>query len=251
MTARRWAALLCAAAITFVLAGCSADGQTASDAAGPQAGGPAFANVEPDEIIIGFAAGAEALPFVVAEREGLFSDAGVGATIVRFDTAVERDAALVAGDIDAMVAELGVAAGLEAAGTPVAVVSLVADPMGANGPASTPEAGQAPAESGLGVERAYLVVSDYYIAIPSGLLATRAALEASDAAVVRIQAGPATYQEALGGMTPGGSTVAGGAYRPSSAPGVTVVQQFLDALVGARPEIAGVSADDLVLDIGR
>lgn len=251
MTTSRWAVLLCAVTTVLTLVGCSAADETVTGDAGAAAGRPAFANVEPDEIAIGVVAGGEALPVEVAARGGLFGEAGVVATITRFDTIAERDAALAAGEIDAMVAELDAAVALEAAGTPVAVVSLVADTAGAAGSMSTPGAAENPAAFGLTGSRAYFVVSDYYIALPSGLLATRAALEASDVAVVSIQADPTAHQGVLGAIAPGAVTVAGGAYWPSAAPGASAVEEALATLAAARPELAGVSAGDLILDIGR
>ncbi|MHB1451396.1 MAG: ABC transporter substrate-binding protein [Coriobacteriia bacterium] len=251
MTASRWAVLLCAVTAVLALVGCSATDETVTGGVGAAAGGPAFANVEPDEITIGIAAGGEALPLVVADRGGLFDEAGVTATITRFETAAERDAALAAGEIDAMVAELDSAVALEAAGTQVAVVSLMADPAGALESTSTPAVAQSPALFGLTGSRAYFVVSDFYLALPSGLLATRAALEASDIAVVSIQADPGAHLGVLGDIAPGDVTVAVGAYGPSAAPGEGAVGTELASLVAARPELSGVSTGDLILDIGR
>lgn len=251
MTASRRFVLLCALATVLTLTGCSVVDETATGGGGAAPGGPAFANVEPDEIAIGIVSGGEALPLVVADRGGLFREAAVTVKITRFGTAAERDAALAAGEIDAMVAELDAAVVLEAAGTPVAVVSLMADPERAINSTSTPGVAENPAAFGLTGSRAYFVVSDYYLALPSGLLATRAALEASDVAVVSIQADPDVHQGVLGDIAPGDFTVASGAYGPSSAPGASAVGDELAALVTARPELTGVSAEDLILDIGR
>ncbi|MHB8051364.1 MAG: hypothetical protein ACYDHQ_09140, partial [Coriobacteriia bacterium] len=104
---------------------------------------------------------------------------------------------------------------------------------------------------GLTGSRAYFVVSDFYLALPSGLLATRAALEASDIAVVSIQADPGVHLGVLGDIAPGDVTVAVGAYGPSAAPGEGAVGTELASLVAARPELSGVSTGDLILDIGR
>lgn len=242
MTARPWAVLVCAVTAMFVIAGCSASGGAALGDTPSAASGPAFADVEPDEIAIGVVTDGDALPLVVADRGGLFADAGVTVAITRFESAEARDSALAAGEIDALVGDLGAAAGLEAAGVPVAIVSLLADPAGAQETTSTP---------GLSGERAYLVVSDHYIALPAGLLAARAVLTASDAAVVRIQADPVAHQATLVEIVGAEASIAGGAYRPSVAPGVSEVQEMLTALSSARPDIAQVSAEDLVLAIGR
>ncbi|MDY0340339.1 MAG: ABC transporter substrate-binding protein [Coriobacteriia bacterium] len=251
MTSRRWAVLLCAVAVALMFAGCSAGDDTVADDIVPATGGPAFANVEVDEIVIGVVNGGEALSLAVADKSGLFSQAGVAATIIHFESAAERDAALAAGEVDAIVCALDDAAALEAAGTPVAVVSLLVDPADAGESTQTP--GTADSVVGFGLTGAcgYLVVSDYYIALPSGLLATRAVLDAADAAVVRIQDDPGAQQAILAEMVPGEVAVAGGAYPPSTVPGVTEIQDMLATLAAARPELAQVTADDLVLDIGR
>lgn len=200
---------------------------------------------------IGIVGGGEALPLAVADQGGLFSQAGVTVTIARFESAAERDAALAAGEVDAIVGALDAAVALEAAGTPVSVVSLVADPARAHESTQAPAANGDVAGSGLAGERAYLVVSDYYIALPSGLLAARAVLDAADAAVVRIQADPGAQHAVLAELTSVEATIAGGAYPSSSAPAMAEVQEALAALATARPELAEVTADDLVLDIRR
>ncbi len=238
--------LLCALVAAVAFTGCSgADGVAVSEGAAG-AGGPAFQNVEPDAITIGVVTGGEALPLLVAEQSDLFEAAGVDARIVRFDTAGERDAALAAGEIDAFVGDLDSAATLEVAGTPVAVVALMADAALIRESTATPEPGFDPAAFGLGNASAYLVVSDHYLALPSGLLATRAVLKAADAAVVRIQGDPAAYQGVLADAA--GSedvVVAGGAYRAAANPGTAEVERQLMELSAA------VTAGDLVLDIGR
>lgn len=64
----------------------------------------------------------DALPLWVAERDGVFEKVGLtDVSIVVFESARERDAALVAGEIDALVGDLIAAAELEAGGTAVAV----------------------------------------------------------------------------------------------------------------------------------
>lgn len=238
--------LLCALVAALAFTGCSGTDGAAVPEGAAGVGGPAFENVEPDAVTIGVVAGGEALPLLVAEQSDLFAGAGVEARIVRFDTAEERDAALTAGEIDAFVGGLDSAATLEVAGTPVAVVALMADAALIRESTATPEPGFDPAAFGLGNASAYLVVSDHYLALPSGLLATRAVLKAADAAVVRIQGDPAAYQGVLADAA--GSedvVVAGGAYRAAANPGTAEVERQLMELSAA------LTADDLVLDIGR
>lgn len=246
MTVCRPVALLCAATMVLALAGCSASGDTATPGADPASDAPAFADVEPDELVIGIAPGGDALPLVVADRQGSFDEAGVTVTIKPFATAKERDAALAAGEIDAMVADLVSAATLEVADTPVAIVSVLADLAVPAGEASTSDGQDAGQGQGAATGRSYLMISDYYIALPSGLLAARAALEAVDAAVVRIQADPAAHQPVLTEIAGTGVTVDGGAYPASVAPGIAEIESALESL-----DLSGVAAGDLVLDIGR
>ena len=250
MTALRRVVLLCAVVALWAMVGCSS-AQESSSTTTPDAGGPAFADVEPDDMSIGIVAGGEALPLVVADRSGLFREAGVIVTITRFATPAERDAALAAGTIDAIVGTLQDAAALEAAGTPVAMISVLADPARGLESTAAPAAGADTASFGLSGERAYLIVSDYYVALPAGLLGARAVLEASDGAVVRIQADPAAHQTVLAEIVGADVAVAGGAYPPSLAPGPTEVEQQLASLVAAGQGLGDITAADLVLDIGR
>jgi NitT/TauT family transport system substrate-binding protein len=55
---------------------------------------------------VGVLPDADSLPLLVADAEGLFAAAGAAVSLVPFNTAVERDAALQAGAIDAAVSDL-------------------------------------------------------------------------------------------------------------------------------------------------
>jgi NitT/TauT family transport system substrate-binding protein len=59
-----------------------------------------------EPISIGVLPDADSLPLLVAEAEGLFADEGVEVKLIRFKTAVERDAALQAEAIDGAVSDL-------------------------------------------------------------------------------------------------------------------------------------------------
>jgi NitT/TauT family transport system substrate-binding protein len=63
---------------------------------------PAFAA----PLRVGILPDADSLPLLVADAEGLFAGAGVTVSLVRFNTALERDAALQAGAIDGAVSDL-------------------------------------------------------------------------------------------------------------------------------------------------
>lgn len=64
------------------------------------------------------------LPFYVAEKDGLFAKEGVQVQLVSFASALERDAALQAGQIDGEVADMVAVALLEKIGSDVKIASL-------------------------------------------------------------------------------------------------------------------------------
>ena len=78
------------------------------------AAAPAFAAPAPAPAVppvskplrVGILPDADSLPLLVADAEGLFAAAGVTVSLLRFNTAVERDAALQADAIDGAVADL-------------------------------------------------------------------------------------------------------------------------------------------------
>jgi NitT/TauT family transport system substrate-binding protein len=74
------------------------------------------------------------LPFYVAEKDGLYAKEGVQVELVSFASAIERDAALQAGQIDGEVADLVAVALLKKIGTDVKIVSI--------GLGATPEEGR-------------------------------------------------------------------------------------------------------------
>jgi NitT/TauT family transport system substrate-binding protein len=64
------------------------------------------------------------LPFYVAEKDGLFAKEGVQVELVSFASAIERDAAMQAGQIDGEVADLVAVALLKKIGTDVKIASI-------------------------------------------------------------------------------------------------------------------------------
>lgn len=64
------------------------------------------------------------LPFYVAEKDGLYTQAGVQVELVSFASALERDTALQAGQIDGEVADLVAVALLKKIGTEVKIASI-------------------------------------------------------------------------------------------------------------------------------
>jgi len=74
------------------------------------------------------------LPFYVAEKDGLYAKEGVQVELISFASALERDAAMQAGQIDGEVADLVAVALLKKIGTDVKIVSI--------GLGATPEEGR-------------------------------------------------------------------------------------------------------------
>ncbi len=67
----------------------------------------------------------DSLPLWVAERDGLFTKAGLNVTITVFQSAQERDAALTAGAVDGFMGDLIAVSSLRAGGVPVKAVSIM------------------------------------------------------------------------------------------------------------------------------
>ncbi len=118
MTAiRRIVALLTALAISVaLLAGCSAKPAEEPVAEEPVKLAPVRIGVLPTE---------DSLPLWVAEKEGLFTKAGLDVTFVDFQAAAERDAAFTAGEIDAFMGDIIAAALLEQGGSGVTIGTVM------------------------------------------------------------------------------------------------------------------------------
>lgn len=80
---------------------------------------------EPLPLVVGTLPTEDSLPLWAAEANGWFAPAGLRVEIVTFQSAQERDAALVAGSIQAFMGDLIATASLEAAGTPVSVATVM------------------------------------------------------------------------------------------------------------------------------
>lgn len=79
----------------------------------------------PTAIRIGTLPTEDSLPLWVAERDGLFTKAGLSVTITSFQSAQERDAALAAGAIDGFMGDMIAASLLRAGGVPVKVTTVM------------------------------------------------------------------------------------------------------------------------------
>lgn len=77
-----------------------------------------------EKIRIGLLPIVDSLPFYVALDKGYFQGEGVNVQLVNFDSAVERDSAIQAGEIDGTLGDVLAVAALNNSGTPVKMVSL-------------------------------------------------------------------------------------------------------------------------------
>lgn len=83
---------------------------------------PSFSEDRPQALRIGILQDVDSIPLVIAEMRGYFRDAGVEAELLRFTSAVNRDAALQAGAVDVAVSDLLAATFALEGGFPAAVI---------------------------------------------------------------------------------------------------------------------------------
>lgn len=114
----RFVALALAALLVLpVLGGCAQE-----DTDSPLVGGESDA---PAPITIGTLPTEDMLPLWVAQEEGLFEEAGLEVEIINFQAAQERDAAFVAGEIDAFMGDIIASAALEAGESGVTLATVM------------------------------------------------------------------------------------------------------------------------------
>ncbi|AFM41347.1 ABC-type nitrate/sulfonate/bicarbonate transport system, periplasmic component [Desulfosporosinus acidiphilus SJ4] len=101
--------------LALVLSGCGTSTSTTAKQTSAQTSAPVKIGVLPIE---------DNLPFYVAEKDGLFAKEGVQVQLVSFSSAVERDTALQAGQIDGEVADLVAVALLKKIGTDVKIATI-------------------------------------------------------------------------------------------------------------------------------
>ncbi|WP_366557029.1 MetQ/NlpA family ABC transporter substrate-binding protein [Desulfosporosinus sp. BICA1-9] len=100
--------------LAILVTGCSAP--TASDSPAPKS--------EAKPVKIGLLPIEDNLPFYVAEKDGLYTKEGVQVELISFASALERDAALQAGQIDGEVADILAVALMKKIGTDVKIASI-------------------------------------------------------------------------------------------------------------------------------
>jgi NitT/TauT family transport system substrate-binding protein len=115
-------ALVALALVLAAITGCASSqtgtasgSQAASGTAGAEKAAPIRIGVLPNE---------DSLPLFVAEKDGLFTKAGLDVKLVMFPSAAERDAAMTAGSIDAASGDIIAAALLTSHGFPVTITTL-------------------------------------------------------------------------------------------------------------------------------
>lgn len=75
----------------------------------------------------------ESLPFYVALDKGYFNEEGINVELVVFESAVERDSAVQAGEVDGALGDILAVAALNNGGSPVKIVSLALGETGREG----------------------------------------------------------------------------------------------------------------------
>jgi NitT/TauT family transport system substrate-binding protein len=124
-SARTLLVIALCAMLAGALVACS-PATTPGTTTGNTTGTPAPAPVPvPNQIRIGTLPTEDSLPLWVAERDGLFTKAGIDVTTTVFASAVERDAALTAGAIDGEMGDLIAASLLREGGVPVKVATVM------------------------------------------------------------------------------------------------------------------------------
>ncbi|MBE0418080.1 MAG: ABC transporter substrate-binding protein, partial [Coriobacteriia bacterium] len=157
---------------------------------------------EPVPVVIGTLPTEDMLPLWVAEERGLFAEYGLDSVeIVTFQAAQERDAAFVAGEIDAFMGDIIAAAQLEAAGTPVtiATVMLGATPEeGRFGIVAAPDAGYTDiiALAGVPVGTSSNTIQEYVL---DGLM-RQAGVPAADVVIEAVPKVPVRYDLLMQGQ---------------------------------------------------
>jgi NitT/TauT family transport system substrate-binding protein len=188
-------AAACALALgVTTLAGCAPQAET-EPATTPR-------TPEPVPVVIGTLPTEDMLPLWVAEEEGLFAEYGLDSVeIVTFQAAQERDAAFVAGEIDAFMGDIIAAAQLEAAGAPVtiATVMLGATPAeGRFGIVAAPDSGYTDiaALAGVPVGTSQNTIQEYVL---DGLM-RQAGVSADDVVVEAVPKVPVRYDLLMQGQ---------------------------------------------------
>ena len=88
------------------------------------------ASKKEDKMKIGLLPNVESLPFYVASDKGYYQEEGINVELILFESAMERDSAVQAGEVDGVLGDILAVASLNNSGTPVKIASLA---LGASG----------------------------------------------------------------------------------------------------------------------
>ncbi len=185
---------LAAAALVLLLAGCGR-------APAPAAGGASEPAGPPPKVRFGLLTIVDSLPFFVAEARGYFAEAGVQVELVVFRSAVERDAALTAGQIDGHLGDVVSSVSLRNAGHPVKIASISLGMTPEEGPIAVlaaPNSGITSVEQLKGVEVAISTNSMIEYVVENLLLAQ--GFRPDEIRTVVIAQIPARYQALISGQ---------------------------------------------------
>ncbi|MHB8765779.1 MAG: ABC transporter substrate-binding protein [Deferrisomatales bacterium] len=176
------------AAVTLVAAGL---------AVGPARAAPP----EPARLRIGTLPTEDALPLWAAEARGLFAKAGLAVEIITLPSAQERDAAFGARALDGFMGDLLAAAALEAAGSPVSVVTVMLGATPAEGRFGVVAAPGSPAKTlkdlaGVAVGTSTGTIQEYVL---DGLLRA-AGVPPGQVKVEEVKKVPVRFQLLMGGQ---------------------------------------------------
>lgn len=148
---RRFALIIAPLLSLSLIAGCGQKPKQVYQAPASEGGVPA----NPVTLKIGQLPIVDGLPFWVAEKNDYYKQAGVNVELVTFKSANERDAAILGGQVDGMLADLVASTTLLANGTRIQVASLSLGATKAEGPMAilaAPDAGISSVEQLKGVE---------------------------------------------------------------------------------------------------
>ncbi|HYF91749.1 MAG TPA: MetQ/NlpA family ABC transporter substrate-binding protein [Symbiobacteriaceae bacterium] len=182
-----------------VLAGCgSKPGKVYEQPASPA--NPATPKQAEGKLKIGQLPVVDGMPFWVAAEKGYYKQEGVEVELITFKSANERDAAIISGDIDGMLADPIATATLVASGTPVKIASLGLGATKAEGPMAiiaAPGSGITKVEDLKGVEIAISngSVMDFVVE----KLLTEAGLKKEEIKTTNIPQIPIRYESLMSG----------------------------------------------------
>lgn len=157
---------------------------------------------EPVAVRIGTLPTEDALPLWVAEDTGLFDEAGLtDVEIITFQSAAERDAAFVAGEVDAYMGDIIAAAQMETNDVPVTIATVMlgtTPPQGRFGIVAAPESGynELSALAGVPIGTSSNTIQEYVV---DGLM-RQEGMDAADVAKEVVDKVPVRFELLMNGQ---------------------------------------------------